>query len=192
RSAVISKEKSPVSPDWSTERHAELVLFQSRRGGGKEVARIEGVVSQKLVQGPMKGVGSRLQLHADGDAAESLLRAEIVRLDLELLNGVGRRQNRGALEILVRDIDAVHDEHRVGRAHTVRAHGRAPDKARNAAEESSRGQRGELGEVAAVQRQVHDRTFADHLADHGALTLYERSLGSDIHQFGLLSDDQLE
>src|SRR6185503_9622523 len=43
----------------------------------------------------------------------------------------------------------------------------------------ARAQRGELDEIATVERQVADRTFLDHLTERGCLGLEQRCRGRD-------------
>ena len=143
--------------------------------GREEVARVEGVVAQELVEAAVERVAARLRDHAGGGAAgAAVLRRRALREDAELGDRVDRQLQRVAAVHAVHVLRAVdevdvllgpHAVDRVGLALTQRSAGRgdAGGERRDAGL-----QQPELGEVAAVERQVDDLAAGDDAAERVA------------------------
>ena len=104
---VIDKEEILVFADGSAQRRAVLIAVQRFGCGGEEVARVEGVVAQEIVNVAMKGVAAGLGDHRGGRAAGfAILGGRVQRENAELADGVHRDAQR---------VSAIHAVH-IGRA----------------------------------------------------------------------------
>ena len=95
KTLIAGEEEQLVLDDGSSHVAAKLVLGKRRTGIaariGKEIVRIQHFVAQKLVGGAVESVSARLCLQVDHSAGKSpVLRAQVVRLDFEFLNGILR------------------------------------------------------------------------------------------------------
>ena len=93
---IVAEEERLARDDRPAQVAAELILvvrgLRRARPEREEIVRVERVVAEVLVGGPMEVVGPGFGRHADGGAGRTaVLRGIRARDDLELLNGVDRR-----------------------------------------------------------------------------------------------------
>src|SRR6266849_674553 len=91
---AVDEKEGLILSNGATYRSAKLIQIELLRGGCEKALRVETGVTQKLEQRSVEGVRSRFCGHQYGRAGpRSILRGVVVREDLELLNGIDRRQN---------------------------------------------------------------------------------------------------
>ena len=136
-----------------------------------EAVGFQLVVSEELVQRPMKLVGARFNRGVeDASGAPTEFGVVGIDLDLHLLNGV-RRGNEGDLADCVHVRDAV--EENVVAVGTAAAHGHVGNRAvvEWTGEQASVGGYHSRSDPrhqvngAAIHRQIHDTGLVDHLTD---------------------------
>ncbi len=152
---------------------------------------VEFIVAQELVEHTVKLACSRAMHEVDhGPARAPVLGGQIVGLNLELLQRVRRWHEgglivahdnlRGAIEHhFIRDIAAAVGRKAIDR--DAAAGGRR--FARGARLVDPWGERDELHDVAAIQRERFGSLAVDHLAQRGTGGFEERSLSGDLDRF---------
>ena len=101
---------------------------------------------------------------------------------------IGAHLGGGAAGVAV--VEAIHVE--VGGVR-ARAVDMQTDPARPGLRHHAGHQERQIGEVAAVERQVVDLLLHDHVALDGAvLGVQRRDLGGDLHRFGDIADNELD
>ena len=197
RGLVVHEEERLVLLDRTAQGPAELLEVEGRLLGARvlEVAAgVERLVAKEVEGAAAHRVGSGLEGRVDdGPAGASELGRVVAGLDLELLDGVHVRVERGLAAVVAVVVDAVKEVvvlaparpvHHEGRVHVAVAPlGGADDAAR---------QGGELDVVPAVQGQIHDLPRVDHLAEAGRLGLDEGSVAGDDDGFLDVTRHQLE
>src|SRR5271156_2776775 len=121
---AIHKEKELVLQNWSADGASEIIQVELFYGAGKVALRIETRVAHKLVESPVKIVGTGFcrQQHR-GSRPGPVLSRVCISQNLELLNVVDRRVNADTASSQLVIIDAIQQPVR-----TVRA--RAADRQR--------------------------------------------------------------
>ena len=167
----VGEEEGRIAGYRAAQRRSELV--PAERGDGivrlaEEVARVEAVITEKLIGCAVKFVGALLDRDRDLTAAVAAQPSlGVGGLDAELPHGVYRRGKAEAVQDRVDGIDAVVQE-RVGRlARPVGLECEAPALAAwraNGRRGRSRNQQGQVQKVSAVQRQADDKAIWDHVA----------------------------
>ena len=100
---VIEEEEILVLADGAAERGAVLIAVQRFGCGGEEIARVQGVVAEELVEIAVKGVAAGFGDHRCGRAAGfAILGGRVQGENAELADGVHRHAQR------VSAIHAVH------------------------------------------------------------------------------------
>ncbi len=213
---VVAEAKELVPDDRPADGETGLVPEESRGRSGRRsvevVVRVgvEAAVAVKLEGRAVVLVGAALRrADHDGAAGASVLGRGDVRVDFEFLRGVdvGIEQNRvheafvvihAVQDVIIRlRTKAVDSESR--RAALVVAHGLSRvgaaaargDVAIRAAGDAWR-QEGQLGEVAAVQRQVRHLLALNGLPDRGVRRVYQRRRVRYGHGGAYRSRHQLE
>src|SRR5438876_3191317 len=97
--ALVARETEHlVLNDWPAHIYAKLVLSKRRNwqsGTGREiVVGVKNFVAKEFIRRTMKRVRSRFRREIDYSTGETpVFRSQIIRLDLEFLNGILRRDN---------------------------------------------------------------------------------------------------
>ena len=168
----MAKKNARFAHDRAAEHAAELVAVQRRLDAGgrlEEAGRVQRRVAVELPRRAVEPVGAAAERRVDdGAAGAAELGAEVVGLDLELLDGVGRDLHDLIREALVAGavgvvVDAVEDEVVERAAHAVDVERRVARGADRRGADARAEQR-EVGVGAAVERQVDDLRAADDLA----------------------------
>ena len=201
----IDEEKGLVFPDRAAYRTAPLIQVELLGAGGEEAPRIEARVAEVFEDGAVKLVRPRFGRHKHGRTrAGSVLRGIVIRQNLELLDGIERRQDRNAaggqfivVFAIEQPVGAVGaraaDRQREGAARRYLAAGAGSEKAVRVGFGSRAGSQGrELDEVAAIQRKVGDLLRVDHLAQRGTRRLDRYVRGGHVDGRTYRCDSQSE
>ena len=207
---IAAEEEGAVAHDGAAEGQAEVVVLEVRlllgelRRGGEALGAIE------VVRAPFELVRAALDdqvLH--GARGPAVLRRRVGGDHRELADGLGRRQvgdgvdqrlvvvhafDLVAVELLAQSVDGEGRAAELGIAERLRVGARSAAggvAARDAAVHA-RSQRGQLREVAAVERQVLDLLLIDERGDLRGALLDERRRGGDGHLFVHAAELHLE
>ena len=165
----------------------------------KEIVRIQFVVAQKFIEGPMQLIGSRLDsdIHDRARAPAEFGRI-VVGLHAELLRRVDRGNEAGRIHQEHRDRRAIHQNLVGVRDTAVRgkispagetARGRILHKLTLGADAGR--QRYQRQRIASVQRQFRHLAVLHHLAQGAGRGVEQRRLPGDFDRLALLADLQL-
>ncbi len=185
---AVEEEEGAVAADGSADHSPVLVLDQLRDGGGEEVARVQVVVPQEVVQIAMETVGAGLQGRVDDAAGgPSDFGGETVGLHLEFLDRieVGLREQLAAPGR--GDGGAIQHEF----PRTGQTAAQAWELIVAALLRPWREQH-QLKCVAPAQGQLLDGGLFDHTADGVAFGLDERRFTGHLQRLGHLADLQRE
>ena len=187
---VVAEHECLVLDDRPAGRAAELVLIEGRLGHGKAVARLERIVAIEPPARALPPPGTRARDDADDRAGvAAVFRVEGVREDAELVDRVRRRpQHEAGVERVVvgRAIEqeivrlvahAVDVEAAGGVAEAARGRVARLSAQRRRRRDDAWHQRAELGEVAAVERQLDEVTPWNQQAEGRVRELGQRRFG---------------
>ena len=182
------EEERLVLEDRAAEHAAEALVVERRLGTAlpfeEEVVRAELLVAIVIVAFAAEAVGAALERHVDGGAGGvALLRVEVGGLDLEFLNGAGRRHERDAAAVAHVGRAVERELIAARRAIGVDVGGAAVvERARElevAEVGDAGGEAGEHERVAVGERHQRDALFVDDLAGRSAARFEERRGGAD-------------
>ena len=172
-SLVTAEEKHFVLHQRAADSSPELVPLQAVALRSKEVTRVEPVVPNEVEDAAIEGVRARLGHDVDCRCGVMPIpRRQRARLDLELLNGIGKRRRQ--VQVVERVVvgPAVHDvRHPVGLPAGYRDRdGRIVLVGVEVTGGSGRGQTGQEDQfrrLPAVQRNLHHALVVDYLTHAG-------------------------
>src|SRR5262249_25461560 len=145
-----------------------------------EVVRVELLVAKELEYTPVKFVGTASDCSVDRITSRPpVLGGEVVRLYLELLNGVdGRDVSDPVAAYVAAEVSDVfiHAVEKMVVGRVTAPSGNEGNVGIEALEGScATGEQAENKRIAAVERQIHDPFVLDDLAERRALRLEQRS-----------------
>ena len=195
-SFVVDEEKIFVAADGTSQGCAELILVKRFGAGGEKVAGIERVVAKEIVEVAVKGV--RAGFGDDGSSSAAgfaVLGGSVGSQDAEFVDGVDRSAQGEAAVDAIDVADAIEEivvglgwlpVHRVSltAASDAACLCQAKGNWRDAGLEKA-----ELGEVAAIQRQINRFASGDDVAESGA-DIDGCGVGSDVDEIASCADVQ--
>ena len=198
---VAAEEKELVAHDRAADRAAELVAVQPvaellavRSDRSEYARRVEAAVAQELERVPVQVVGARLhdRIHRRR-RVHAVLRRQPAGRDAELLQRIRERERQVHVVIGVvvhraveRVLDAVAQSARDGNGDAA---GVAQGRERPLIDRRA-GQHDQVGDLAPLQRELHQALLLDDFADPRAAHVHERRGRLDRHRFFQVADRQ--
>src|SRR6266478_891424 len=202
---AVDEKEGLILSNGPTDRSAKLIQVELLRGGCEKALRVETGVAQKLKQRSVESVGSRFRGDQHRRARpRSVLRRVVIGEDLELLNGINRRQNSDAACRQFVVVVAVQEPIRAVCARSAHGKRKRPPRgdfaAGTAVKEAvgirflrrTRREGSELDEIASIQRKLRNLLGGDDLAERRICGLNGHFRGADFYLGGHRSWRQIE